>query len=157
MTIGCHLWRMTIPTGRDCSILPRPPFQVVHLVSICVKIHNVLCKITCSRLQLLSTRAVPLWGGLPRPFTLLMVSSAQRSKEADQFQRSFGCSAFHLSPASHDFMHLGKIFPPSGHALWVHPCSLAGQSKSLPGMWPLPCTSSIRGAIRELGTSRETK
>ena len=99
----------------------------------------------------------PYGAGYLGHFTLLMVSSAQRSKEADQFQRSFGCSAFHLSPASHDFMHLGKIFPPSGHALWVHPCSLAGQSKSLPGMWPLPCTSSIRGAIRELGTSRETK
>jgi len=157
MTIGCHLWRMTIPTGRDCSILPRPPFQVVHLVSICVKIHNVLCKITCSRLQLLSTRAVPLWGGLPRPLYLIYGILCPTQQKADQFQRSFGCSAFHPSPASHDFMHLGKIFPPSGHALWVHPCSLAGQSKSLPGMWPLPCTSSIRGAIRELGTSRETK
>ncbi|GFO10083.1 alpha-aminoadipic semialdehyde dehydrogenase [Plakobranchus ocellatus] len=38
--------------------------------------------------------------------------------------------------------------PPSGHALWVHSHSLAGQSKPLPGVWPLPCISSIRGAIR---------
>ena len=144
MTIGCHLWRMTISTGRDRTILPRPPFHVVHFVSICVKIHIVLCKITCSRLQLLSTRAVPLWGRLPRPLYLTYGILCPTQQKVDQFQRLFGCSAFHPSPASRDFMHLGKIFPPSGIALWVHSRSLASQSKPLPGVWPLPCTSNTR-------------
>ena len=39
----------------------------------------------------------------------------------------------------------------------VHSRSLAGQSKPLPGVWPLPYTSSIRGAIRELGKGVGTK
>ncbi|GFO18883.1 hypothetical protein PoB_004538800 [Plakobranchus ocellatus] len=45
--------------------------------------------------------------------------------------------------------------PPSGHALWVHSHSLAGQSKPLPGVWPLPCISSIRGAIQSILSLKE--
>ncbi|GFS22703.1 hypothetical protein ElyMa_005115100 [Elysia marginata] len=67
-------------------------------------------------------------------------------KSVDQ---SIGSSTF-FAVDSYSCTEGKRLFPALRHSPWVHSCSLAGQSRPGPGVWPLRALQLL-GAIHELG------